>query len=289
MHLLSIASLLLFAAAVGGYAYLFRQRHRQRMRRLREADAQLGRAMASRYGSVHPAGHPPHGEERSRGASSARRAHRVPSTAYAGQLSEWVSSIVVQLVWVPFFTVLIGIGVVVPGAGALTLFHHAGLLTEYPLTPASLFQVARYAFWTAAILVMLGMLGLRRYGPFLACFLAGLFACSFIAAILFSSLLILPVQLVVSPLFGIDAWIDWRPFVHLAFVVLGVPWAFSICYEARRDLLGDDRDFGYGGYRFRGNAGTAVGAGGALFSGLFDDSGGAGGSWSDDSGGGDPD
>ena len=107
-------------------------------------------------------------------------------------------------------------------------------------------------------------------------------------AILFSSLATIPVHLVASPLFGIDAWNDWRPFVHLAFVVLGVPWSFSICWEARRELLDDDGGYG-GGYRFSGSPGTAGVAGAALLGGLFDGSGSAGGSGPDDSGGGDPD
>jgi hypothetical protein len=112
----------------------------------------------------------------------------------------------------------------------------------------------------------------------------GLFGCSFIAAVLFSSIVILPVDLLLSSLWGIDAMTHWRPFVHLAFVGLGVVWAWSICYDARRDLLYDG---GYGGYQFRGSPGTAAVAGGSLFSDLFGgDSGGAGESWSSDFDGG---
>jgi hypothetical protein len=286
MHLFSVASLLLFAAAVGGYAWLFRKRQLQRLQQLHEADVRAGRGADSPRESARRAAR----AASSRGGYSARVAPPAPRTPWSELLSEWAIYIITQPVWVLFFTVMLVIGVIIPGAGALKLFHHAGLLTQYPLTPASLLEAVRYAVWTAAGLVMLGMLGFRRYGPFLAVFLAGLFACSLIAAILFSSLAIIPVHLVVSPLFGIDAWIEWRPFVHLAFVVLGVPWSFSICWEARRDLL-DDRDgASYGGsYRLTGNPGTAAAAGGALLGGLFDGSGSAGGSWSNDSGGGDSD
>lgn len=293
MHLFSLVSLLLFAAAVGGYAYLFRTRQLQRLQRLRKADARPGRGRPDVPARL--AGHPARAGNRSRGAATTRNAPPVSGGALAGRLAERAVYVVVQLVWVQLvwvllFTVLIGIGIILPGAGALKLFHHAGLLTQYPLTPASLLGAVRYAGWTAVGLVMLGMLGFRRYGPFLAVFLAGLFACSLVAAILFSSLVTLPVHLVVSPLFGIDVWNDWRPFVHLAFVVLGVPWAFSICWEARRDLLDDRGGNGYGGsYRFSGSPGTAAASGGALSGGLFDGSGSAGGSWSTDSSGGDSD
>lgn len=281
MNLLPPASLLVLAAAMAGYAYLFQKRQRQRLQRLHEADA---RETAAPYVSRRITFAGRH-RKRSRRASGIRKAFPVPRSTRPWQFSGWAASIIAQLVWVLVFTVLIGIGIIVPGAGALRLFHSVGLLTQYPLTPEGLLEVARYALWAAVGLVMLGMLGLSRYGLFLAVFLAGLFACSFISAIVFSSLITMPVHLVVSPLFGIDAWHEWRPFVHLAFVLLGVPWAFSICYNARRDLLYDGPDAGYGGYRFSGNPGTAVSAGGALFGGLFDGSSGADGSWSDDSGG----
>jgi hypothetical protein len=273
MNLLPAASLLVLFAALGGYAWLFQNRQQQRLERLRAAD------------EPDDLGWSEHIRKRPRGASSIREAP-LPRSTWTESLSEWAIYLIMQPVWVLLFTVMLVIGVIIPGAGALKLFHHASLLTQYPLTPASLLEAVRYAVWTAAGLVMLGMLGFRRYGPFLAVFLAGLFACSTIAAILFSSLVTMPVHLVVSPLFGIDAWIHWRPFVHMAFVVLGVPWSFSICWEARRDLLDDGAGYG-GSYRFSGNPGTAVGAGGALLGGLFGDSGGAGGSWSYDSGGGD--
>jgi hypothetical protein len=200
-----------------------------------------------------------------------------------------MNHIIAKIILVLFFTVMLLIGVVVPGAAALTLFHSADLLTQYPLTPASLLHAARYAFYAAAVLVTLGMLGLGRYGLFLTYFLMGLFGCSFIAALLFSSIVILPVDLVLSSLWGIDAMTHWRPFVHLAFAALGVVWAWSICYDARRDLLYDGPSSGgYGGYQFRGSPGTAAMSGGSLFSELFGgDSGGAGGSWSSDSDGGD--
>lgn len=273
MNLLPAASLLVLFVALGGYAWLFQNRQRQRLERLRATDEPDDPAYVA-----------------ARRASSAREARPLRGSRQPWQVQGWAAYVIVQLIWVLLFTALLVIGVIVPGAGALKLFHHAGLLTQYPLTPASLFEVVRYAVWAAAGLVMLGMLGFRRYGPFLAVLLAGLFACSTIAAILFSSLIIMPVHLVVSPLLGIDAWNDWRPFVHLAFVLLGVPWSFSICWEARRDLLDDRDDPGYGGSdRFRGNPGTAGAAGGALLAGLFDGSGSAGGSWSEDSGGGDSD
>lgn len=271
MNLLSIASLLLLFAGLGGYAWLFQNRQQQRLERLRATDEPDGPAYVS-----------------ARHASSAPKARPLPRSTQPWQIPRWTAYIIVQPIWVLLFTVLIGIGIIIPGAGALKLFHHGDLLTQYPLTPASLLEAVRFAAWTAAGLVMLGMLGFRRYGLFVAVFLAGLFACSLIAAILFSSLVTVPVHLVVSPLFGVDAWNDWRPFVHLVFVVLGVPWSFSICWEARRDLLADDGGYG-GSYRFSGSPGTAGVAGGALLGGLFDGSGSAGGSWSNDSGGGDSD
>lgn len=289
MNLLSVASLLLLFAALGGDAWLFQNRQQQRLQRLRAADAPDKPGTASPYVSARLDGSR-RIRKRTRGAFSIRNTPPLSRSAQAWQLPRWAAYIIVQPVWVLLFTVLIVIGVIIPGAGALNLFHHAGRLTQYPLTPASLLEALRYAVWTAAGLVMLGMVGFRRYGPFVAVFLAGLFACSLVAAIIFSSLVTMPVDLVVSPLFGVDVWNDWRPFVHLVFVVLGVPWSFSICWESRRDLLADGMDRGYGGsYRFSGNPGTAGVAGGALLGELFDGSGSAGGSWSDDSGGGDSD
>lgn len=287
MHLLSLVSLLVLAAAIGGYAHLFRKRQGQRLQRLRDADRRLGwdTKPASRH-SRPPTPHPFPGAPRPRKAPPPPIRHRQPA-----RLPGWMNHVIAKIILVLFFTVMLLIGIVVPGAAALRLFHNADLLTQYPLTPATLLHAARYAFYAAAVLVTLGMLGLGRYGLFLTYFLMGLFGCSFISALLFSSIVIFPVDLVVSFLWGIDAVTRWHPFVHLAFAALGVVWAWSICYDARRDLLYDGPSGGgYGGYPFSGSPGTAAVAGGSLFSGLLGDSGGAGGSWSSDSdGGGDSD
>jgi hypothetical protein len=278
MNLLQVAVLLVFAAAVGGYVHLFRRHQRQRLQRLREADARREAwedALLPHRPRVRIVDRPQHAPSR-----------RAPSWSWS--LSECVEFIIRQFVWAVIFTAMLLIGVVAPGAVTLRLFHNADLLTQYPLTPASLFLAARYAFQAAAVMVLVGVLGLKRYGPFMLVFLAGLFACSLITALLGSGLVTMPVHFVVAPLWGIDVWNDWRPFVHLAFVALGVVWAFSIAREAHVDAFKDDP--GYGGYRFGASPGTAAMAGGSLFSGLAGDSGGAGGSWSSGSdGGGDSD
>jgi hypothetical protein len=297
MHLLPLVALLVLAAATGGYAHLFRKRKAQRLQRLREADGRVGRdekraarrPRRTRHPAT-PAAIPRLQTHPFPGASRARKAPPPPIRhTHPARLPGWMNHVIAKIVLVLFFTVMLLIGVVVPGASALRLFHSADLLTQYPLTPESLLLTARYAFYAAVVLVTLGMLGLGRYGLFLTYFLMGLFACSFIAALLFSSIVILPVDLVLSSLWGIDAMTHWRPFVHLAFAAVGVVWAWSICYDARRDLLYDGPPIhGNGGYSFRGSPGTAAVAGGSLFSDLFGgDSGGAGGSWSSDSDGGD--
>ena len=262
MHLLQAAALLAFAAALGGYAYLFRKHQLHRLQRLRQADARLEAWEKARYPSRRPV--------RVVGVENRPRP-APPRRAPSWSLSEGVEFIIRQFVWAVIFTPMLVIGVVAPGAVALRLFHNAGLLTQYPLTPASLFLAVRYAFCAAAVLVFLGMLGLRRYGPFMLVFLGGMFACSLIFGLLGSGMVAMAVHMVVSPLWGIDVWIDWRPFVHLAFVALGVVWAFSIAREAHVDAFRDDHD--YGGYRFSGSPGTAVSASGSMFSGLFSDSG----------------
>lgn len=299
MHLLQVALLVVvLASAIGGGAYLFRKHERQLLLRIREADGRVGwdekwaarRPRRPRHPAITAIPRLP--THPFPGASRPRKAPPPSIRTQPARLPDWMYHVITKIILVLFFTVMLLIGVVVPGAAALTLFHSADLLTQYPLTAESLSLAARYAFYAAVVLVTLGMLGLGRYGMFLTYFLMGLFGCSFISALLFSSILVLPVDLLLSSLWGIDAMIYWRPFVHLAFVALGVVWAWSICYNARHDLLYDGPfSGGYGGYQFRGSPGTAAVAGGSLFSELFGgDSGGAGGSWSSDSdGGGDSD
>jgi hypothetical protein len=190
----------------------------------------------------------------------------------------------IALIVVLAAAILLGVGVSV--VAAMYLLYNAGQITQDPLAFQFLWAAVRYAVITAAVLVLIGgkVLGLGRHGNFIGAYLACLFAYSYLMPLVASALLILFVQAVVSPVFGIDAWQAWRPTLHCVLAVLGAIVGFWAMYEDRHTLY-DESPLLPARYRGpRGSLRTGGMVGGQMMSGLGE-------RWSDsdDSGGGDSD
>jgi hypothetical protein len=215
-------------------------------------------------------------------------------------LDEPITWIVETVVAIVAFVLAIALGVLIPGLAAMRLLHIGGWIGQGPEAPGLLWDAIRYTLIAAAALVLAGrILGLERHGLFVGSYIAMLFAYSFLIPLLFSGIVMMAVHVVVSPLFGIDAWREWRPLLHVAFAVGGAVMALRMHFDERGDFY-EDGASGYRGPRYhrpryrgprhRGSVGTAAMTSGTLLGGLTSPSGdSAGGSWSDDSGGGDSD
>ena len=160
-----------------------------------------------------------------------------------------------------------------------------------PDAPGLLWEALRYALIAAAALVLGGrILGLERHGLFVVSYIAFQFAYAFLMPLLFASLISMPVHAVVSPLFGVDVWIVWRPLLHVAFAVGLALMSLKMHFDEAHTYYEGDTAPRYRRPRFRGRVGTGAVAFGEMVGSLSRPSGdSAGGSWSDDSDGGDSD
>lgn len=206
-------------------------------------------------------------------------------------LDEPITWIVETLVAIVAFMIAIALGVLIPGGAAMKLLHDGGWIAQGPDAPGLLWDAIRYTLIAAAGLVLAGrILWLERHGLFVVSYIAFQFAYAFLMPLLFASLISMPVHAVLSPLFGIDVWLVWRPLLHVAFAVGLALMSLKMHFDEAHTYYEGDTAPRYRRPRFRGKVGTGAVAFSEMVGGLTRPSGdSAGGSWSDDSGGGDSD
>lgn len=174
-----------------------------------------------------------------RADSRSERAHRSATRRLRGSstrsaLIDWIVEIIVLIV---VFAAVIALGVLIPGWAAMKLLHDGGWIEQRPDAPWLLWAALRYTLIAAAAMVLGGrLLRLRRHGYFVGSYIAMLFMYAFLMPLLLSSLLIIPVHLIASPVYGIDAWREWRPLLHAALAGAGAILALWMHFAARRSL-----------------------------------------------------
>jgi hypothetical protein len=199
--------------------------------------------------------------------------------------------VVETLVAIVAFVIAIALGVLIPGGVAMKLLHDGGWIAQGPDAPGLLWDAIRYTLIAAAGLVLGGrILWLERHGLFVVSYIAFQFAYAFLMPLLFAGLVSMAVHAVLSPLFGIDVWIVWRPLLHVAFAVGLALMSLKMHFDEAHIYYEGNTGPRYGRRRFRGRVGTGAVAFGQMAGSLSRPSrDSAGGSWSDDSGGGDSD
>lgn len=204
------------------------------------------------------------------------------------RLIHWLVEMIVLIVG---FAVAIVLGVVIPGLAAMRLLHAGGWIESDPDAPGVFWAAIRHTFVAAPAIVLGGeILRLGRHLLFVGSYIALLFAYGFIMPLMFSSGVSMLLHAVLSPLFGVDVWLVWRPLLHVASAVGLSVMALKMHFDNRRDFYDSGTGSDHGRPLFRGSMGTGAVAFGEMAGSLTRPSGdSAGGSWSDDSGGGDSD